>query len=115
MTDVKITCPKCGTKDWTTVNLCMGCVRTEKPITLALHECHDSIVHSMTVARLGGTVEGNPTAKHNFLQRVDELREIERRYWRLSAAMEEIINTTPGATAAYVIADRTMNNRPDRG
>lgn len=29
---------------------------------------------AMTVARLGGIVEGNPTANHNYLQRVDELR-----------------------------------------
>jgi len=28
---------------------------------------------SMAVARLGGTVEGNPTGRHNFLQRIDEL------------------------------------------
>ena len=27
----------------------------------------------MTVARLGGMVEGNPTARLNFLQRIDEL------------------------------------------
>lgn len=38
---MKITCPKCGTKDWETVNLCMGCVRQNNgPITLALHECY---------------------------------------------------------------------------
>lgn len=33
---------------------------------------------AMTVARLGGTVEGHPTRRINFLQRIDELREIER-------------------------------------
>ncbi len=33
----------------------------------------------MAVARLGGTVEGRPTIRLNFLQRIDELREIERR------------------------------------
>jgi hypothetical protein len=37
---VKILCPKCGTRDWETVNLCMGCVRRDQgPITLALHSC----------------------------------------------------------------------------
>jgi hypothetical protein len=33
---------------------------------------------AMTVARLGGTVEGAPTHAGNFLQRIDALREIER-------------------------------------
>lgn len=33
---------------------------------------------SMTVARLGGTVEDAPTHRGNFLQRIDELRAIER-------------------------------------
>lgn len=36
-----------------------------------------SLVLSMAVARLGGTVEGQPTARHNFLQLIDELRRIE--------------------------------------
>lgn len=31
----------------------------------------------MAVSRLGGIVEGNPTARHNFLQRIDELRKKE--------------------------------------
>ncbi|HMQ23197.1 MAG TPA: hypothetical protein PKE00_11945 [Planctomycetota bacterium] len=34
---------------------------------------------AMTVARLGGFVEEKPTARHNFLQRIDELRQIEAR------------------------------------
>src|SRR5690348_5824401 len=34
-------------------------------------------VLSMVIARLGGTVEGSPTAAHNLLQRIDELRRIE--------------------------------------
>lgn len=37
---MKITCPKCGTQDWETVNVCFGCIRKDDaPITLALHEC----------------------------------------------------------------------------
>jgi len=35
-------------------------------------------VLAMTVARLGGTVEGAPTHRINFLQRIDELRRIEK-------------------------------------
>lgn len=34
-------------------------------------------VLSMAVLRLGGKVEGNPTARHNFLQRIDTLVELE--------------------------------------
>src|SRR5687767_5033819 len=30
-------------------------------------------VLTAAVARLGGIVEGNPTGRHNFLQRIDEL------------------------------------------
>lgn len=37
----------------------------------------------MTVARLGGLVEGRPTERLNFLQRIDELRDIEREVRRL--------------------------------
>ncbi len=33
---------------------------------------------AMVVRRLGGTVEGKPTERGNFLQRIDELRRIER-------------------------------------
>jgi hypothetical protein len=35
---------------------------------------------SMAVARLGGIVEGRPTSRANFLQRIDGLVEVERRY-----------------------------------
>lgn len=38
----------------------------------------DSVL-AMTVSRLGGLVEGRPTARVNFLQRVDELRGVEVR------------------------------------
>lgn len=41
----------------------------------------------MTVARLGGTVEGYPTARLNFLQRIDELREIEAKVAKLEAEL----------------------------
>lgn len=37
---MKIVCPKCGTKNWAVVNLCLGCVRADKPVTLALHDCY---------------------------------------------------------------------------
>ncbi len=37
----------------------------------------------MTIARLGGMVEGAPTCEINFLQRVDELRELEQENKRL--------------------------------
>lgn len=40
---------------------------------------------SMAVARLGGTVEGHPTHRINFLQRIDALRRIEKRIVELEA------------------------------
>lgn len=33
---------------------------------------------SMACLRLGGLVEGNPPGAHNFIQRIDELRAIEK-------------------------------------
>ena len=48
----------------------------------------EGAVLAMTVARLGGMVEGHPTARLNFLQRVDELRGIERENARLREALE---------------------------
>lgn len=38
---------------------------------------------NMTIDRLGGKVEGKPTHEGNFLQRIDELRRIEREYRKL--------------------------------
>lgn len=43
---------------------------------------------TMTVARLGGMVEGRPTALINFLQRIDELVTIERTYAAAKASGE---------------------------
>lgn len=39
----------------------------------------EATIH-MAVDRLEGMVEGRPTHRGNFLQRIDELREIERRH-----------------------------------
>jgi hypothetical protein len=52
-------------------------LRIERDAARLAHQCSEGVL-SMTVARLGGIVEGNPTGRHNFLQRIDELREIER-------------------------------------
>jgi hypothetical protein len=41
-----------------------------------LRDCSEGVLH-MAVARLGGKVEGRPTERVNFLQRIDELRRIE--------------------------------------
>lgn len=46
-------------------------------IPLELQVEMERAVLSMTVSRLGGIVEGNPTGRHNFLQRIDELVENE--------------------------------------
>jgi len=46
---------------------------------------------AMNVARLGGSVEGKPTDKHNFLQRVDELVEKEKTSLSRIAALESLV------------------------
>jgi uncharacterized coiled-coil DUF342 family protein len=43
------------------------------------HQCSEGVL-SMTVHRLEGIVEGAPTGRHNFLQRIDALREIEKQF-----------------------------------
>lgn len=40
------------------------------------HELSESTIN-MAIARLGGMVDGQPTSRRNFLQRIDELRWIE--------------------------------------
>jgi hypothetical protein len=54
------------------------------------HECSEGVL-SMTVARLGGIVEGNPTGRHNFLQRVDALRRMEGENTALREALETML------------------------
>lgn len=46
-------------------------------------------VLAMAIARLGGEVEGRPTARVNFLQRVDELRRIEESTEQALSAVHE--------------------------
>lgn len=58
------------------VNQHADLVRERDELRLNL-EC-EKAVRSMTVDRLEGMVEGQPTHKGNFLQRIDELREIEK-------------------------------------
>lgn len=42
------------------------------------HEGSEAVIH-MAIARLGGLVEGRPTHRGNFLQRIDELVAMESR------------------------------------
>lgn len=42
------------------------------------HQCSEATL-AMVVARLGGLVEGRPTHRINFLQRIDQLVELERK------------------------------------
>lgn len=46
---------------------------------------------AMAVARLGGIVEGAPTHRINFLQRIDALREIERQHGELADALGALL------------------------
>lgn len=56
----------------------------------ALSKQETHAVEHMLVRRLGGTVEGAPTSTVNYLQRVDELREIERVSDALRARVAEL-------------------------
>lgn len=47
---------------------------------LTLKSQGDDAVLAMTVDRLGGEVEGRPTIRLNFLQRIDQLVEVEKLY-----------------------------------
>ena len=42
------------------------------------HEGSEAVIH-MAIARMGGLVEGRPTHRGNFLQRIDELMAMENR------------------------------------
>ena len=48
------------------------------------HGCSEGVIHAV-IHRIGGIVEGNPTGRHNFLQRVDALVEAEARADREAA------------------------------
>ena len=66
------------------------------------HQCSEGVL-SMTVHRLEGIVEGNPTGRHNFLQRIDELRKIEAEYAAVKRAAKAALGVTrdtPGETDA---------------
>jgi hypothetical protein len=54
------------------------------------HQSSEAVL-AMTVARLGGQVEGRPTHRINFLQRVDELREIEAQRDALGKALLNLL------------------------
>lgn len=65
-------------------------VRRERDLSRLDHETSEAIL-AMAVARLGGEVEGRPTHRGNFLQRVDELRKVEQQRDALADALEEIL------------------------
>lgn len=54
----------------------MDALRKERDEARLAHQCSEATL-AMAVARLGGEVEGAPTARVNFLQRIDELRRVE--------------------------------------
>ena len=60
-------------------------------------------VLAMAVARLGGLVEGHPTGRHNFLQRIDALVAREGENERLREAIEKSHQTLACALEGSVI------------
>jgi len=53
-------------------------LKLERDAARLAHESSEAVL-CMTVARLGGVVEGRPTHRGNFLQRIDELTRMEAR------------------------------------
>ena len=51
-------------------------LKAERDAAYLAHESSEAVLH-MTVARLGGLVEGRPTHRGNFLQRIDALVRME--------------------------------------
>lgn len=56
---------------------CVACIRVQRDELLTDLAGANGVL-AMTVARLGGLVEGNPTHRINFLQRIDALRKTEK-------------------------------------
>jgi hypothetical protein len=57
------------------------------------HHCSEGVL-SMTVHRLGGMVEGHPTQRINFLQRIDELVAMENeRHVPLTGSLAQRVET----------------------
>ena len=51
-------------------------LKAERDAAYLAHESSEAVLH-MTIARLGGLVEGRPTHRGNFLQRIDALVRME--------------------------------------
>lgn len=74
-------------------------------------ECNSlGAVLYMAVSRLGGTVEGRPTARVNFLQRVDELRTIETELSVVRRALEMVVEKSSRELAGF---DALISNECD--
>jgi hypothetical protein len=58
---------------------------------------------AMTVARLGGEVEGAPTHRGNFLQRIDQLRREESDLWAATVTAEDGQEIIAELTAALAV------------
>ncbi len=69
-------------------------------------EYYEAIL-AMTVGRLEGTVEGHPTSRINFLQRIDELRRIEKSASALLATVKQfdtLVRKLEGTEIEYGLA-----------
>lgn len=77
----------CRERQWRELNIRWAehCAEVVEELARAQRELamSDAVI-SMAVARLGGAVEGSPTVRLNFLQRIDELVRIESEAIRCS-------------------------------
>ncbi len=82
--NVTFLCPKC---EQPIGHACKPCLlsakdaeierlKAERDAAYLAHESSEAVLH-MTIARLGGLVEGRPTHRGNFLQRIDALVRME--------------------------------------
>jgi len=85
-------------------------VERERNEARLAHECSEGTL-VMAVARLGGTVEGHPTHRLDFLQRIDALRVIENECeaWRKADDDVRKLNTDHPNVADALISVNSIN------
>lgn len=85
----------------------LGAVKSANKHNLLLAEMREETL-SMAVSRLGGKVEGRETGRHNFLQRIDELRVIETENQSLTQKLAKANAETQKIKMMYAHCDSAL-------